>query len=488
MAYFTRQELFDLVWTEPTRTIAKKLGRSEVFLARFCRRHNIPLPPRGYWQKLAAGQRVPKPPLPKRHLGQTDELWFGDQSDDLPATPDREAEPALDPKDQTPEAIEERIRKTVGRIALPRGTIESHPLVARLLKDRPEKHLSPFEHRRLNFLSGLFWSLERFGVRVSALATDPSEFKLTIGEHYAALVVQHADEPEGGFGYGARNLLETDPLNVSVWAYTGGNRLGKWEDLGRAMVEKSATEIVVAVLLYGETLRLKAAAREARPHEVFITELRGYIAAAKKADRKERQAMRPFKAARKSNTDTSIGRDRVGPPPAAPRPPIKLIKRPDTDFHLTVQIEDWDCPQGVAVASYKGAEGLIEHNTLTVYGRTEPAKGAKGGVKGGVEIKLDFHPRERGGVGYTSWSNTYHDIGMIGAGLANGSLSGSAIMLSDHLSTVIHQLSSGKYSVVHLGLALGTTWLYEIRSYKFTDPATEKRFWRAHMVGAASDD
>jgi hypothetical protein len=35
---FSRQELFDLVWSEPTRTIAKRLGISDVGLAKACRR------------------------------------------------------------------------------------------------------------------------------------------------------------------------------------------------------------------------------------------------------------------------------------------------------------------------------------------------------------------------------------------------------------------------------------------------------------------
>jgi len=38
---FYRQDLFDLVWSEPTRTIAKRLGISDVGLAKACRRAGI---------------------------------------------------------------------------------------------------------------------------------------------------------------------------------------------------------------------------------------------------------------------------------------------------------------------------------------------------------------------------------------------------------------------------------------------------------------
>ena len=45
---FYRQNLFDLVWSEPIRMIAKRLGISDVGLAKACRRADLLLPPRGY--------------------------------------------------------------------------------------------------------------------------------------------------------------------------------------------------------------------------------------------------------------------------------------------------------------------------------------------------------------------------------------------------------------------------------------------------------
>ena len=71
---FTRQELFELVWSEPTRTIAKRLGISDVGLAKACRRADLLLPARGYWAKLAAGKIVKKPPLPPRGPGMSDRI------------------------------------------------------------------------------------------------------------------------------------------------------------------------------------------------------------------------------------------------------------------------------------------------------------------------------------------------------------------------------------------------------------------------------
>jgi hypothetical protein len=50
----TRQELYERVWAEPLDTLAKEYGLSNVGLGRACRRHDIPVPPRGYWARKAA--------------------------------------------------------------------------------------------------------------------------------------------------------------------------------------------------------------------------------------------------------------------------------------------------------------------------------------------------------------------------------------------------------------------------------------------------
>jgi hypothetical protein len=60
---FERQKLFDEVWATPVKTLAKKHGLSDVGLRKICIALDIPMPRRGYWAKLAAGKKVPKPPL-----------------------------------------------------------------------------------------------------------------------------------------------------------------------------------------------------------------------------------------------------------------------------------------------------------------------------------------------------------------------------------------------------------------------------------------
>lgn len=59
-----RRELYDQVWSVPMARLAKEYGLSDSGLAKICRKHNIPRPPRGYWAKTAAGQKLKHSPLP----------------------------------------------------------------------------------------------------------------------------------------------------------------------------------------------------------------------------------------------------------------------------------------------------------------------------------------------------------------------------------------------------------------------------------------
>ncbi len=70
-----REELYTLVWSAPMRTVAKRIGVSDVALAKRCRRMAIPLPGRGYWAKRAAGKKVKQISLPRAIPGKTIESF-----------------------------------------------------------------------------------------------------------------------------------------------------------------------------------------------------------------------------------------------------------------------------------------------------------------------------------------------------------------------------------------------------------------------------
>ncbi len=80
----TRQELYDRVWAEPVDTLAKEYGLSNVGLGKACRRHDIPVPPRGYWARKAAGQKLRRPPLPPAKDGDESVTLWGSERPDPP--------------------------------------------------------------------------------------------------------------------------------------------------------------------------------------------------------------------------------------------------------------------------------------------------------------------------------------------------------------------------------------------------------------------
>lgn len=72
----SRRELFERVWATPVETLARDWNLSGRGLAKACARLKIPVPPRGYWAKVNAGQKVRRrrPRLVKLPPGQAEEI------------------------------------------------------------------------------------------------------------------------------------------------------------------------------------------------------------------------------------------------------------------------------------------------------------------------------------------------------------------------------------------------------------------------------
>ena len=71
----SRQQLYDLVWSEPLSRLAKKYCISDNGLRKMCKSMNIPLPSNGYWKKIKHGKSINKDKLPKEILGKK-KLYF----------------------------------------------------------------------------------------------------------------------------------------------------------------------------------------------------------------------------------------------------------------------------------------------------------------------------------------------------------------------------------------------------------------------------
>ena len=92
--HLDRPGLFERVWSGPVDKLAKEWGLSDRGLSKACSRLQIPVPPRGYWARVAAGQRVRRPKLPILPPGQAEEILI------------RVPEPGVDPGPPTKTAEE----------------------------------------------------------------------------------------------------------------------------------------------------------------------------------------------------------------------------------------------------------------------------------------------------------------------------------------------------------------------------------------------
>lgn len=66
---FTRQELFDLVWSKPMSHLVAELDTTVAVLTTLLRRADIPTPPAGYWMRKEFGKPVEQPSLPPTPSG-----------------------------------------------------------------------------------------------------------------------------------------------------------------------------------------------------------------------------------------------------------------------------------------------------------------------------------------------------------------------------------------------------------------------------------
>jgi hypothetical protein len=116
----TRKELYDRVWEEPVDTLAKEYGLSNVGLGKACRRHDIPVPPRGYWARKAAGQEPRRPPLPPAKDGDESVTLLGSERPDAPS-------------DERERAVHPLIAfelEAQNKIAVPEDLRVKHPAIA----------------------------------------------------------------------------------------------------------------------------------------------------------------------------------------------------------------------------------------------------------------------------------------------------------------------------------------------------------------------
>lgn len=261
------------------REAAAENGISDVGLVKVCRAAAVPTPPRGHWNKVRAGKRTFQVNLPPRPPGVPDEVTFGGGNyytpgySQVPQTEEEEPEFAPPIFEEGLSAVLERIRKSVGRVSLPKTLASPHHLIARLLEAdevRRKQHLergytywsdeplfdSPFEMRRLKVLNAIFVALSHEDYKASIQGREARDLSVTIGKQHVHFDLDGASQKKSeSWRHDRRPLPKFAPnekLRMEIshpkqvadmqWSWVDGDR----------KLEAQLTEIVVCLMFTGE--------------------------------------------------------------------------------------------------------------------------------------------------------------------------------------------------------------------------------------------
>jgi hypothetical protein len=267
----TRQELYDLVWAEPMRTLAATYGVSDVWLKKVCAKAEIPSPDRGYWAKLSAGKLVVRAKLPPRAPGMPETLeikagaynWRYDPVAEL-AEPIPEPPVFAEPIDD----VRERVAKRIGKVVRCKDLSAPCPVVRKQLQaddKRREKFRdhgyswdaplfdSPFEVRRLRVLNAIGLALPRIGGRIESGCKSGRMLSVTVGTETMELHLDHPGAKPTRWGEWSTRPGAVDTLKLELKPrYPEVLPTQAWVDAAGDKLEDHLTEITIAIAVAGE--------------------------------------------------------------------------------------------------------------------------------------------------------------------------------------------------------------------------------------------
>lgn len=281
----TRTELYDLVWSEPMTKIAKRLGISDVGLAKACRRAGIPVPERGYWAKSQHGKKVQRKPLPPTKPDELETIVIAPPEPKPPA-PKLELPPDVQRQVEQESAPERRIQvaKTLSN--------PHHIIGAWLEQERrsqawerglspglnfPRRYVTPLEKRRLRILSTLFKELEKRGYKMTLETTniyavcacqgdEKIEFGLTERQQQRRVELtkeERRDPLNIRSGRTCKQVREaTGELVFRIRTLQYSSAQSEWRDTPDRPLDDQLNEIIVGFIVASELLRRRRLERQ----------------------------------------------------------------------------------------------------------------------------------------------------------------------------------------------------------------------------------
>ncbi len=301
----TREELYARIWAQPMAVVAPTLWISDVGLRGRCMGMNIPVPPRGYWARKSAGQRVQQPPLPQ--LDARSAAAYG-VTEFIRPMPARTSETA---PDDGPVAAQRRFEaRPENRIVVADYTADPHPLVAETMHRYRRVKASPYNGmlqpergpclslnvtaatmpRVLGILNALLVALDARGykTRIEMDAGHPRTV-ITVGTERVSMqieeVIEHVEQPAPPPKRGARFGDWQPPQRVAVatgrlilrleQADASAHRRS-WSDCSLGQLEDRLHAIVVGVVDVADTIASRRRDEEDRAIRQRDEQIREY--------------------------------------------------------------------------------------------------------------------------------------------------------------------------------------------------------------------
>ena len=272
MPTLTREALYDLVWSEPVRTVATRFGVSDVWLRKVCLQAAVPVPERGYWAKVQSGRKPPRLPLPLREPGASNLASIGREPYSWRYDPEAElAEPIPDPPvfEEPIEAVAARVARRVGKVPRARDLSSPWGHLQKLLDedDRRRERLraspyatwdgpifeSAFERRRLRLLNALCHGLSKAGARPVIRGAEGREISVIVGATDVSITLDHPAAKPDRHGQYKTRPGPVDTLKLQIKHDPGGSGYqAVWTDTENVKLESSLSQIVVAIIVAGE--------------------------------------------------------------------------------------------------------------------------------------------------------------------------------------------------------------------------------------------
>lgn len=261
----TREQLYALVWAEPVRTVAQQLGISDVALAKTCRKHDIPVPSRGYWAKLEAGKPVTQFKLPAGDLYTRNHISVWSKPETGLAA--RAKALAVEYPEPTVEQLRDRLAMRLVNITTPKTFKDAHRAVRVLVErdaalqrsgrswDRPT-FASPFQQRRLRILNGIFLAMSKVGGIGRISGYEGSNIRLEVGPHSLDATLEASRGRGGPFSPTWSRAANPERLvfalatrDMHIQAPTS------WRDENDVPLEDRVREIVIGIGVAAEQMR-----------------------------------------------------------------------------------------------------------------------------------------------------------------------------------------------------------------------------------------